>query len=414
MKLGAKKKTTAASSTKPKKGAGFFQMNIDEFKKASQFGHEAAAAYIVLCGGVDTKKSDTARICTHGCQSVSKRGLMGETRAVLAIKELLKHNLITEHENRTTNKTPAPGLPTYYINDDQVSRNIIISQEFLTPSKKINSSNDYSFAKQSLAYLWEKTKARGTIIPRRNAFVDALALFFALHQNQDFDLFAGVDPKVARGTFRPVQDGEGWDDASYKMPMQENPSWTFFSMIQEGGIGFSKAFLEQTFDGLPTWDKCPSHEERCSHAFEQLKNAWLIYNTIVLWESNPLTGVTSPRPDPIYTLYVASKRNDKNEVMLQHAIHDAMLKSKTLAREVTFPVSGNLRSKPTWTESGVYTYVLDGCHQSGKEILLLQLRVARWAANGKMNELLNEDRIRTEKWKNELITAVNSTQAIYI
>ena len=388
-------------------------MNIDEFKKASQSGPEAAAAYIVLCGGVDTKKSDTARICTHGRQSISKRALMGESRAALAIEELLKHKLITEHENRKTNKNPAPGLPTYYINDNHVSRNIIISQEFLTPSKKIKKSNDYSCAKQSLAYLWEETKQKETI-PHHNAFVDALALFFALHQNQDFDLFAGVDPKVARGTFRPVQDREGWDDASYKIPMQDNPNWTFFTMIQEGGIGFSKEFLAQTFDGLPLWDGCPSHEERSSHAIEQLKKAWLIYNTIVLWKSNPLTGVTSPRPDPIYTLYVSSKRNDKNEVMLQHAIHDAMLKSKTLAREVAFPVSGNLKPEPTWSDSGVYTYVLDGHYKFGNEMLLLQLRVARWAANGKMNELLNADRIRTEKWKKELITAVNSTQVIYI
>lgn len=413
MKSGAKKKTTPASSKKAKKGAGFYQMNIDEFKKASCSGHEAAAAYIVLCGGVDSKKSDTARISTHGCRSISKRALMGETRANLAIEELLKNNLIKAHENKQTKKNPTPGLPTYYISDDNVLSNVAISQEFLTPSEKIKNSKDYCCAKQSLAYLWDITKAQ-EVIPRSNAFIDALALFFALHQKQDFDLFAGVNPKVASANFRPIEDREGWDYATHLMPMEGNQSWKFFSMIQENDILFDKEFLENTFKGLPSWENCPSNDIRCSHAIKQLKEASLIYNAIVLWGSNPLTGVSSLRPDPIYTLYVTSKQNDKNELMLQSAIHDAWLKSNTLEREVTFPVSGNVRTKPVWTDSGVYTYVLDGCHKSGNEILLLQLRVARWAANGKMNELLNADRIRTEKWKKELITAVNSTQANYI
>jgi len=277
----------------------------------------------------------------------------------------------------------------------------------------IKNRKDYRCAKQSLAYLWDITKAQ-EVIPRSNAFIDALSLFFSLHQKQDFDLFAGVDPKVASANFRPVKDREGWDYATHVMPMEGNTSWKFFSMIQENDIFFGKEFLENTFKGLPTWENCPSIDIRCSHAVKQLKEAFLIYNAIVLWGANLLTGASPQRPDPIYTLYVSSKQNDKNELMMQSAIHDAWLKSNTLEREVAFPVYGNVRTKPIWTDSGVYTYVLDGCHQSGKEILLLQLRVARWAANGKMNELLNEDRIRTEKWKKELITAVNSTQAIYI
>lgn len=388
-------------------------MNIDEFKKASCFGHEAAAAYIVLCGGVDSKKSDTARISTHGCLSVSKRVGITETRAERAINALLKQNLIRKHESKQTKKTHVPGEPTYYINDDHVSSDVAISQEFLHSSEKIENSKDFSCSKQSLAYLC-KNALGGDDIPHANALVDALTLFFSLHQKQDFDLFAGVDPQAASATFRPITGGEGWNDSCHLMPMEGNTSWRFFSMIQEGEIQFSKAFLEQTFSGIPVWKGCPSHEERCLHAIEQLKKASLIYNSIVLWESNPLAGESATPIDPIYTLYVASKRNDKNELMLQESIHDAWLKSNTLQKEVAFPFSGNDKPKPVWKDSGVYTYVLDGFHKSGKKMLLLQLRVARWAANRKMNELLNADRIRTEKWEKELITAVNSTQAIYI
>ncbi|ABM39723.1 hypothetical protein Pnap_4446 (plasmid) [Polaromonas naphthalenivorans CJ2] len=386
-------------------------MNIDEFKKASCFGHEAAAAYIVLCGGVDSKKSDTARISTHGCLSVSKRVGITETRAERAINALLKQNLIRKHESKQIKRTHVPGEPTYYINDDHVSSDVAISQEFLHSSERMENSKDFSCSKQSLAYFCENA-LEGDDIPHANAVVDALTLFFALHQKQDFDLFAGVDPQAASATFRPINNGEGWDYSCHLMPMEGNTSWKFFSMIQEGDIQFSKDFLEQTFKGLPVWEGCPSDEKRGLHAIEQLKKASLVYNSIVLWKSNPLAGKSATPIDPIYTLYVASKRNDKNELMLQHSIHDAWLKSNTLVKEVAFPVSGNIRPKPVWTNSSIYTYVLDGHSKFGNEMLLSQFRVARWAADGKMNDLLKADRIRTEKWETKLkAAAVVSIQA---
>ena len=78
-----------------KKRDGFFQVGFDMLTliKAEGGSHNEIMAYMVLCGGVNGRK--TPRVSTHGAKSVKDRTGMGYRAAEHAIDWLNKNKFIS-------------------------------------------------------------------------------------------------------------------------------------------------------------------------------------------------------------------------------------------------------------------------------------------------------------------------------
>jgi hypothetical protein len=185
-----------SSGTKPR---GYFQFIVERLVEIARLGlgPDAMAAYLVLAGGVNGRDPDKPRVTGHSANSVATRTMMSRRAAERAIDTLERHGFI-ERADMAVSGDPAPRAracaPNWQV-DPSFSPDLALDQGFLAVPDASKASIDDRPRRGSLAYVWHWVRG-GDGISRRDALVDTLLVFLALHQNQDFAGCGGVDPTL--------------------------------------------------------------------------------------------------------------------------------------------------------------------------------------------------------------------------
>lgn len=396
---------------------GFFQISlecVDEIVK-SGLGPDELAAYIVLVGGVNGHDKGKPRASTHGPQSIQKRTLMSRSPAAVdAIKALSANGFVSSAlddgaelpANAKSNRETA----RWFVDKDSDCY-LAIGQGFLQPKKdkkpkEGENPRDKNTHPSTLAHLCNEV-CNADDIPYANALIDALLVFFHLHEYQDFGKFGGVDPGVAHGRFRPVENNE---ECEHVMPLAGLNGWSLVTEQAPKDIILSDAFVYKALNGVPLWEGAPSLEVRAAHALEQLKKADLIYQAHVVWDSDPVNKRPARHPVPLFTLYVIASRTGSNlELQLQPDVHDALLKTKTYTG---VQIYGESRGQsPKWKGTKEHRYIVP-TSKVGEAVLLAQLRVRWWPNNADTCNAQELDRQRVRKWQKILSDSTDNVSTV--
>lgn len=394
-------KTTTPLTTKVKKGVGFYQINLAQFKKIanSGLGPFAMAAYLVLAGGVDSTKN-TRRASTHGVKSIRIRTAILEGRIEKAVESLVKNGFLElppETENEGQHQLWKKEQ-VQYILDPQSRCDTFISQDFLQISED-DERGKPQFKRETLGYLIYQTEGDGDDIPKLNAIVDALLVYVCLHKEQDFACFGGVNPQIAHGRFIPSDADEDGEGSLAAQAVAGVEGWTWFQQKRTDEMVYSPEFISQTLGDVQAWGNSPTLEIRFKHAITQLENAGLIYRSVVLWKANPL-GLTDGYPaEPLVTLKVGNRRDRKRELDIQVAVTNTLLKTQCIERTEVFDKKGDPACN--WINKDYFDFIVPNNKVKGIT-LLTQLRVRRWGGTERNMTALNFDADRTLNWRARL------------
>ena len=398
---------------KTRLGPGFFDMSLKRLKEIAEqgLGPDAAAAMIVAAAGVNSAEKAMPRACTHGAQSVSVRTTMSETRASIALKNLVEAKFLQVPPSPPADplQVEPPRIlgPTAvrYLVDPDHARDVAISQDFVQAA--VGARPELVCKRATLAHVFNNIWIGDDAdIPAHNAIVDALLTFLALHRKQEFEIFAGVDPKVACGRFSPLSEGEGGDDTSHLRKIAGVPDWILRTMRAPKELLIDSTFIRDTLGTVPEWDGAPSLERRMKVAIAQLVRSGLVYRAHVVWNSDPLLVRKGSFSWPLFTLYAGAGRDKVRELQLQDAVHTALLKAQI---EDSADVWGDSRGEsPRYAGTGIFQYLVPR-QTATKATLLTQFRVRRWPGNEATFGALECDSQRVRKWEAKLreITTVS-------
>ena len=191
----------------------------------------------------------------------------------------------------------------------------------------------------------------------RDAVLDALLVFFALHKAQNFGTCAGIDPRVLHARFEPIDADELFDGSRFQVPVHGVADWTLVTMRRPDQIGKIKVgFVQDVLGGLRELEGAPTLEVRFGQAIKNLQLAGLIYTAHVLWDSDPLDPKSGQHARPLCTLYVDGGSHTEREHSLQEKINDAAHKTGTISGVVTY---GESRGKEAnYVKAGTFWYLV--------------------------------------------------------
>ena len=387
-----------------KKGAGFFQVSSETLQAIAHahLGPDALCAYIVLAGGVNSNEKRAHRVSTHSATSIHCRTMMSRTiSAAAAINALVKVNVIQRApaELTSSEKSGFGASSPRWIVDPETPCDLAIAQSFLQPRDVKKLSLDEQTTEGSLSHLCHVVRNHVDGIPRTNAMVDALLMYFALHGRQDFDRFAGVDPCAVGAPFEPIPGEEGGDQTTHTVPISDLPDWVLVTEKMPKKLAISEEFAVDALGCVQPWDGAPTLVERAHHAIEQLYRARLVYRAAVLWDVCPLNAPKGRYPAPLHTLYVQGGWADKIEHQLQDHVHKVMLKTRTRTGQQVFGESRGLEA--SWVGRGIHRFIVQK-KQLGEAVLMSQLRVRWWPQNADTISALQVDQERVKHWRDQL------------
>ena len=347
------------ASPKPK-GDGFFQISLKRITEIAKsgLGPDALAAYIVLAGGVNGHEKLMNRASTHGPQSIHRRTLMSRSpAAVHAVQMLSAKGFISsplQSGAALSASAKANRSTARWLVDPDSECDLAIGQGFLQQRKKVNhqktdNQHDHHTYASTLAHLCN-TVVNADGIPVANALIDALLVFFHLHEHQDFGKFGGVDPEVAHGRFRPAKSNEE-EGSGHVTSLAGVDGWSLVTEHAPHVIVLSELFASKALAGVPSWKDAPPLKVRAAHALEQLRKADLVYQAHVVWDSDPVNKGLGLHPVPLFALYVVASRSSKLELGLQRDVHNALIKTDTYTG---VQIYGESRGKlPQWAGKSI-------------------------------------------------------------
>ena len=395
---------TDSPAKNDKKGAGFFQVSSVTLQAIARahLGPDALCAYIILAGGVNSSEKRAHRASTHSANSIHCRTMMSRTTsATAAINDLVQANVIQRAPAglMSTDKSRfGVGSPRWIV-DSETPCDLAIAQSFLQPRDLKKLSVDEQTTPGSLAHLCHVVCNHADGIPRTNALVDALLMYFALHGRQGFDKFAGVDPRAVGAPFKPIQDEEDGDETTHIVPISDLSDWVLVTEKSPTQLSISDEFAVATLGCVQPWDGAPPLIERAQHAIAQLQIAKLVYSAAVLWDVDPVSWPSGRFPTPLHTLYVQESWANKIEHQLQGHVHKVMLKTRTRTGQQVFGDSRGL--EPNWVGRRIHRFIVPQ-KQFGKAVLMSQLRVRWWPQNADTISALLVDQKRVKQWCGQL------------
>lgn len=407
--------------SKDKDRDGFYQINLERVKQIAcdpDLGSAAVCVYITLAGGVNsTKKVD--RACTHGMRAVRRRTsisgkAINEVIAMLMKKGFLQQPFTSAEQSKSdqtdANEKDIQGqFPIVCLVDPDVECDLTMSQKFL---QKAQAKKDVGARglPGTLLYLRENIGITAHM-NSADSVLDALLVFFALHKNQDFGAFSGIDPRAMHGKFSHIKDDHGWEGARYRSDVDGHDGWTLQLMLRPVGPFFvSDEFVQETLGMLPEIEGAPSLEKRFRAAFANLNNARLIYRAHVLWDSDPLDTANRRRSPPLFTSYIEDHWDKEREIFLQYDTWNAAQAAGMNIGPNLWGQRSNKEDAPL-LNSGVFGVLLPNAYLE-KATLLLQYRVRWWADDVDTELGLGDDKNRVIAWRKLLKVMVKGGDSL--
>ena len=397
------KKTVIGKASANKNGGdpGFFQTSFDrllEIANDPELGVFPLATYLVLAGGVNSFE-DESRSSTHWVESVRNRSRLSAPEILEALGVLVQKGYIElPKADPTESTTSVPRMFKVKCRVDPHAPGALsdMSQRFL--AAMVISGDARIIQPASLAHLFQEIKT----IPSmswKNALLDALIVFFALHQHQDFDRYAGVDPRLVHTRFGAPPPGH-LDGVASESAVGAVVDWTLVNAVPNRKMETPRTeFLESTLGGIPHWEDSPPLIDRFKLALRNLKDARLLYRAHVLWAVDPTRRNGRLTVKPHFTLYVHDSWDTDREQSLQLDVHKTATSTGTVTGAEVFAESRG--EKARHVGNNVFSYILPK-FQLKSATLLTQYRVRWWPANKKTFQQLDGDQIRIDRWRAQL------------
>lgn len=354
-------------------------------------------ALLAQCAGVCSMISHDHPTSTHGRGSVAKRTGLGERAAQRALD-----NLVAAGHLRPAPAAPHGVLPgrveATYLVDAAINGDVKLSSDLLQEPQ-----GDAPL-RETLTHLKENI-AVADGIPARPALVDAICVFLALHQSQDFNECSGVDPYLVRGFCSPIKPEEDGPGTSAIRPLVGQSDWSLLTVRKEQLWTIDSAFVENTIPTIKVDDLTEDKTVRFRHALAQLRRSHLVHDVLVVWDGEPIPDTTRTAPTVWSTLYVGKRRDMEREFQLIDAVHNAAFATGTLDRDRYMSAHSDDQVEKT----GRYRYVVP-THMATTARLVPQLRARRWGYTADTLKGLQGDAARVNQRRKDLEQVIASAR----
>lgn len=372
---------TAQTNHSIKKRDGFFQVGFDMLTlvQAEGGGHKEVMAYVVLCGGVNGRK--TPRVTTHGANSVKERTGMGHRAAEHAIKWLREKGFITPVKS-DSQQSPQPkkNRPRWVINDD--SPYVAVSRDFL---------DGYAVKSKPTLYRLADEITVTANCGKSQALIDAILLFARIMQEQDFGEWAGVHPRYWHLVFDQIEEDDELPPPVVDVP---NTDCSLITIEQQESANFNIEFMEEVILNVATQDELTA---RFCGAMATLQRLRLVYRCLTIWDGDPNNKHVGLEATPLATLYVNDAWARDYELQAQDEVHRAGWRTGAMDTysETEFEFD-RVTGTATFVGIGRYRYIIKKSWIE-RVCVIGQLRVRHWPAN--------EENINGRQRLNKLTTA---------
>lgn len=363
-----------------KKRDGFFQVGFDMLTliEAEGGGHKEIMAYMVLCGGVNGRK--TPRVSTHGAKSVKDRTGMGYRAAGDAIEWLHKKGLISPFKPDSQQLPQAKkNRPRWVINDD--SPDVAISRDFL---------DGYATKSKPTLYRLADEITVTSNCGKSRALIDAILVFLRLMQEQDFGEWAGVNPRYWHQVFHQVEED---DELPPPVVEIENTNCSLITIQGEEEHTTCMEFAQAVIINSESEDDLM---QRFWGAIATLRRLRLTYRCLTIWDDDPTNKYIGRQATPLATLYVNDAWARDYELQAQDEVHRAGWRTGAMDSylETDFEFDRQTGAV-TYIGNGRYRYIISDS-LTAKVCVMGQLRVRHWPAN--------EENIKGRQRLNKLTT----------
>ena len=387
-----KKEKKEASNT------GYFQYSyqrIVEIACNPDLGLHGVLSYLVLAGGVNGEDAANPRASRHWKRSVYKRTGLSESLAEVAIEKLVRYGYIEKLEKEN------PDDMFYYtcrVDPKYDTELSCLSQKIFHSEEKILKNGSVG----SLRYFLKKISLTKMDITKDQQRLDAIMLFLALHENQDFFKFSGIDPKVVNSKFGDVDPGflDGWPTC---LPIHGTEDWTLNHVKANPENKFwNKKFLNNVFACLPEFNAEVQMEDRIEIAVKNLEKADFLYSAHVLWSNDPLQKLSYSRAKPLYVVYVENSKSLDFEISLHESIKKTIIATNTL--EATQIYEKGEKKEHLYVD-GHLGFIIDG-EDADTALMLTIYRARWWASDAKTMQSIQACSDRTLEAENTLESVV--------
>lgn len=319
---------------------------------------EALATYLVICGGVDSKRG--VRVSTHGAKSVSDRTGIPYRAAQRNLDSLQEYGfLITADEGNMQGGNPA------------ASRWLVAGPEPDTQLCQSFLNRPANKTRSPLTRINAEVRHAGKFTSGQ-AKIDTLLLFVWLHRDYDLGAFGGIHPQVWHQTFAHVPtfyDAEDGDSGELYVSTGESDD----VLVTVAQPSIPVIAIEKAGEILPINDEQTELSGlRLSYAFRCLLDLRLAYKAVVVWHSDPVRHVFD---EPVVTLHINDAWGRENEASAQGEINRLVWRKKFIPVEYDFDTDGSFSAG----RNERYRYVIDA-DIAADTVVLRQLRLRHWAA----------------------------------
>lgn len=381
--------------------SGYFQYSyrrILEIACNPDLGINCVLSYLVLAGGVNGDDEENPRASRHWKRSVNKRTGLSESLAEVAIEKLVGQGYIEKLDKENPNDMfyyTCRVDPKYDVDLSCLSQKIFHSLE---------DSKDKG-SKGSLRFFYKRISLRKKRISVDQQRLDAVMLFLALHENQDYFKFSGIDPKIVNSQFDRVDPSflDGWPES---IPIPGTEDWSLNHVRARPDEKFwSQDFSHRVFSCLPGFNEDIRIQDRLEIAFDNLIKADLLYSAHVLWSDDPLNQLNSVQAMPLYVVYVENSKSSDFEISLHESIKKATIDTNTLEAKQIY--GGGNKEDYLYLDNH-FGYMVDGV-DAETALMLTVYRARWWASDANTMQSIQACADRTLEAKNTLDSVVELT-----
>lgn len=392
-----KKEKIQTQNNKNPKNPGFFQYSYERVIQIAQnpdMGLDCVLAYLILASGVNSHDS-MIRANKHWKNSVNERTNLSISLADAAISKLASNGFITiPDQDQDQDQGSAPFIIKCQVDPDYTENLSCLSQRFVNP--EVNELG--SVCVGSLKYLCNEIAIGSDGLSVTEARLDAIMTFLALHEDQDFDKFSGIDPEIIHSTFKYVKENHV-DGYTSVIPINGKPDWSLTHVDSQPTLFEPKQdFSKRAFGSLQNVDQEVSIEVRFKLALMNLKNSGLLYKAHVLWNSNPIDKKGEAKAIPLYVVYV----DDSWATEMEDALHrDIKGTTKATGTLEGLQMYGDKCSTESLYQGKTHGFIVDN-RTLKSAVMLTVYRVRWWSPDTRCMEAIKADSDRTKEWRRAL------------
>ena len=396
----------------------FFSVSLTTLDSIARAGGQAEAilGYIVLSRHTKGKGTDAGKFTAAGTQAIAEKVGLTRTKAEKALTWLSTHYpslsprdkkipfIVSADEARKK----SPHIPAHFgqarAKHTQIRWVLNPGENLLYLANALVDGLGRGKENPPLQRIYNQVKpdfAAG--ISMSAARLDVVMVLLHLYRHHDLEGCGGVNPRAC--VYRE------WDlvaDADYENAVQPIEGTNAILYAIEGGS--RRLFPSFAREALSYVEEDKERNTRFSCAFHNLQRLGLLYEVLVIWDSNPIENSGA---EPLYTLYIHDRHARESEPYIQKDVHNIAYALEARERHYDFhpdpsEYGDDDRDLSSFIKSGRFRYI--ATQQTGEHpIGVYRLRFR--PRDRDMGLGILAEKRRCEEWRNIFGTLRVSQQA---